>query len=116
MNRSVQIVVVLAAAVLLSSGNYVASILATAGPCAPCIVWFIVTPPIFAFLFLLTVRRGTPVEPAAAPAPPSPPAKAEPDDGAALRLLATLQQEGRLVDFLEEDIGPYSDEQIGAAV
>ncbi len=35
---------------------------------------------------------------------------------AALRLLALLQQEGRFVDFLEEDLGPHSDEQIGAAV
>ncbi|MEB2283879.1 MAG: hypothetical protein B6D46_08650 [Polyangiaceae bacterium UTPRO1] len=35
---------------------------------------------------------------------------------AALRLLALLQQEGRLVDFLEEDLAPYSDAQIGSAV
>ena len=35
---------------------------------------------------------------------------------AALRLLGLLQQEGRFVDFLEEDLGDYSDEQVGAAV
>ena len=41
----------------------------------------------------------------------------EPDRGeAALRLLALMQQEGRLVDFLEEDLAPYSDTQIGSAV
>lgn len=34
----------------------------------------------------------------------------------ALRLLGLLQQEGRLIDFLEEDIDPYSDAQVGAAV
>lgn len=34
----------------------------------------------------------------------------------ALRLLALLQQEGRLIDFLEEDIDGYSDSQVGAAV
>ena len=34
---------------------------------------------------------------------------------AALRLLALLQQEGRLVDFLEEDLAAYPDDQIGAA-
>ena len=34
----------------------------------------------------------------------------------ALTLLATLQREARLVDFLKEDIGGYSDEQVGAAV
>src|SRR5687768_13720218 len=38
-----------------------------------------------------------------------------PDDGAVL-LLSVLQREGRLVDFLMEDLGTYSDTQIGAAV
>jgi hypothetical protein len=53
---------------------------------------------------------AAPAEPAAPPAPP-------PDRGeAALRLLALMQQEGRLVDFLEEDLQPYSDAQIGSAV
>ena len=33
-----------------------------------------------------------------------------------ITLLATLQREARLVDFLKEDITPYTDEQIGAAV
>jgi hypothetical protein len=33
----------------------------------------------------------------------------------ALRLLALLQQEGRLIDFLEEDIDAYGDAQVGAA-
>jgi len=41
---------------------------------------------------------------------------AEPEVDGALRMLALLQQEGRLVDFLEEDIEPYSDAQVGAAV
>lgn len=31
-------------------------------------------------------------------------------------LLAFLQEEGRLVDFLQEDISEYDDEQVGAAV
>jgi len=57
-----------------------------------------------------TPQPTTAAEPAAPVAPP-------PDRGeAALRLLAQLQQEGRLVDFLEEDLTPYSDAQIGAAV
>ena len=47
-----------------------------------------------------------------ATAPPPPPDRGE----AALRLLALLQQEGRLVDFLEEDLAPYSDGQVGSAV
>ena len=33
---------------------------------------------------------------------------------AALQLLALLQREGRLVDFLEEDIAGFSDAQVGA--
>jgi hypothetical protein len=33
-----------------------------------------------------------------------------------LRLLALLQREGRLLDFLMEDVQNYSDAQIGAAV
>jgi hypothetical protein len=40
------------------------------------------------------------------------PARTGPD----LRVLAVLQRDGRLIDFLEEDIEPYSDAQIGAAV
>ncbi len=33
----------------------------------------------------------------------------------ALQFLALLQQEARLVDFVQEDIGAYSDEEVGAA-
>ncbi|MCS6850763.1 MAG: DUF2760 domain-containing protein [Gemmataceae bacterium] len=47
------------------------------------------------------------------PAQPSQPAK---PSGAPLRVLGLLQREGRLVDFLLEDIRNYPDEQIGAAV
>jgi hypothetical protein len=36
--------------------------------------------------------------------------------GPDLRILAVLQRDGRLVDFLQEDIDAYTDAQIGAAV
>ena len=36
--------------------------------------------------------------------------------GPDLRVLAVLQRDGRLIDFLQEDIDAYSDAQIGAAV
>lgn len=36
--------------------------------------------------------------------------------GPDLRVLAVLQRDGRLIDFLEEDIDTYTDAQIGAAV
>ena len=39
-----------------------------------------------------------------------------PTQSEAVTLLATLQREARLVDFLKEDIAAYSDDQIGAAV
>jgi hypothetical protein len=42
---------------------------------------------------------------------PLPPARSE-----ALTVLAVLQREGRLVDFLKEPITGYSDAQVGAAV
>jgi hypothetical protein len=37
-------------------------------------------------------------------------------EGPDLRVLAVLQRDGRLIDFLQEDIDPYTDAQIGAAV
>jgi hypothetical protein len=59
-----------------------------------------------------------PKVPAAAPVtaePAAPLTPPEPPENAALRLLAFLQEEGRLIDFLQEDVSPYTDEQIGAA-
>jgi len=59
---------------------------------------------------LLPSRAG----PAAAPVPPPPPP--EPAGAEALGLLGLLQEEGRFVDFVTEDLAQYPDEQIGAAV
>jgi Domain of unknown function (DUF2760) len=63
----------------------------------------------------LTRREAAPApkSAAAAAAPPLPAAK--PSDGA-LQILAILQRDSRLVDFLMEDIASYSDDQVGAAV
>jgi len=57
------------------------------------------------------------------PAKKEKPKKAEPDPArdealraeGALLLLQALQREGRLVDFLEEDVATFADAQIGAA-
>jgi hypothetical protein len=74
---------------------------------------------------LLSGRPAAPELPAAsAPAPTKleptaqkqPEAPKRPQRSEALTLLATLQREARLVDFLKESIGEYSDAQIGAAV
>jgi len=55
---------------------------------------------------------------AAAPAPGAPPPAAPPTDEGdrAVQLLAILQRDGRLVDFLQEDIAAYADAQVGIAV
>jgi hypothetical protein len=47
--------------------------------------------------------------------PPSPPAPQIKASDGALQLLGMLQREARILDFLMEDIAPYSDEQVGAA-
>ncbi len=57
-----------------------------------------------------TVSEPAATKPAAGPAPPPP------SPAFALQLLTLLQQEGRFVDFLQEPIDGYSDEQVGAAV
>ncbi|HEY8551540.1 MAG TPA: DUF2760 domain-containing protein [Vicinamibacterales bacterium] len=52
----------------------------------------------------------------AAPAAAAPASAAEDRGDRAVQLLALLQREGRLVDFLREDLSAYSDAQVGAAV
>jgi Domain of unknown function (DUF2760) len=59
----------------------------------------------------------TPREPTALP-PPSAPPRAPPEGNGgetpALQLLALFQREGRLVDFLEQEVASFSDADIGA--
>jgi hypothetical protein len=57
------------------------------------------------------VPRLEPVAPQ--PAPVAPPPRLEPT---AAQVHAVLQRDGRLIDFLMEDVAAYSDAQIGAAV
>ena len=47
------------------------------------------------------------------PAPPPPPPERE--HASALQLLSMLQREGRFVDFLQEDVAAFPDEDVGAA-
>jgi hypothetical protein len=53
------------------------------------------------------------------PAPPQPgplpPLTPEQQHGSALFVLGILQREGRLLDFLQEDVSAFSDAEIGAA-
>ena len=55
-----------------------------------------------------------PASPTAAPAPRASVLK-EPSPDAALQLLALLQRDARLIDFVGEDLSGYADAQIGAA-
>jgi len=53
--------------------------------------------------------------PAPAPAPAPAPILREATPDAALQLLAMLQKEARFLDFIDEDVSVFSDEEIGAA-
>jgi hypothetical protein len=58
----------------------------------------------------LSAAKDTKMKSVPAPAP-----AAQPDSDRALQMLALLQRDGRLIDFLMEDVTAYSDAQIGAA-
>jgi len=138
--RTVLIVVILLAAVLLALGNMlchalvVQELTGSTPPTEPGLlpgmiraigesvgrrpqfVWFFTGAPllvggVLALLVAFWRDRG-----AAASAAGSTVSAGDPSTAGALRLLALLQQEGRLIDFLEEDIAPYGDAQVGAAV
>jgi hypothetical protein len=66
-------------------------------------------------LIALNLSRRSAAAPAkaAAPAPAAPAVRTS--DGA-LQILAIVQRDSRLIDFLMEDVSGYSDDQIGAAV
>ncbi len=80
-----------------------------------------------AFRCFFAVLGGNPVPEEALPEPDPVPALPPPEPekhvksdaerfGPAIQVLSLLQQEGRLLDFLMEDIEAYDDDQIGAAV
>jgi len=123
------IVIILLAGVVFAVGNVIVLMMTAKGAvevplldelyrlCPPCVLYTSIAPMVIAILVAIMVwqltHTSTPAVPtasqkAAAPAPPSP--------APALRLLALLQQEGRFIDFIAEDIDGYSDEQVGAAV
>lgn len=62
--------------------------------------------------FVSPVEEKKPAVKQAAPPPPPP----KPLRNDAITLMALLQREARLVDFLQEKLDGYSDQQIGAAV
>jgi hypothetical protein len=73
----------------------------------------------FALLFHGALSAELKSELGFAPPPPrpvAPSAPPPPSPASALQLLAILQRDSRLLDFLMEDIASYEDDQIGAAV
>ena len=76
---------------------------------------------LLAFRAFFAILFGRPLPKEIKPAAPSPktPTKAEPqppNPAHALQLLAILQRDSRLLDFLMVDIASFEDDQIGAAV
>ena len=64
---------------------------------------------------VLGLEQGVPTPPVPASEPPKSAPLRETLPDSALQLLALLQQEGRFVDFLEENVTAYSDAEIGGA-
>jgi len=103
-------------AIAVAVGNwFVAGLIGPPGACIACVAWLLGAPVVLA-LVVAALTPGhedtRPVEPATVVPPPPP---AEPSESGALRLLSMLQESGRFIDFLAEDLAPYPDEQIGAA-
>lgn len=67
------------------------------------------------FFWILVRGEFPPQEVSQANDNPSVDTSADVPHASAVTVLALLQRHGRLVDFLLEDIGGYSDEQVGAA-
>jgi len=121
------IVIILLAGLVLAAANVAVLLFAMrANPDVPLfestyrlspatISYAIAAPLVVVMLLALLVRNAT-ATPEVQPAAPASAAPTASSPAAALRLLALLQQEGRLIDFLKEDIDAYEDAQIGAAV
>ncbi len=88
------------------------------GPAAATKVAFGVGGGMTLILWLLVLSFGRRAREAqrAEKAPPQPAPRALLSPEPAIQMLSALQREGRLIDFLEEDISAYDDAQIGAAV
>jgi len=84
--------------------------------CPPCMIYFIAAPLVVAVLVAIMVSQAAAPAADSAASEPVPSAAFPPSPDAALRLLAVLQQDGRFIDFVKEEIDGYSDAQVGAAV
>jgi hypothetical protein len=108
------------------SMSYILPVAAVLGGTTTLILWLFLTLQGRALLGRVS-REGAPGAVTASPPKPSdvdakisempvPTASPEPSVRPAIQMLASFQQEGRLIDFLQEDLNLYEDAQIGAAV
>jgi hypothetical protein len=86
-------------------GDVATSLKAAVGGVLTLILWLLV------FSLGRRLPRQVPIETA-----PAKVSEGRPSPEAAVQMLAALQREGRLIDFLQEDLSSYEDSQIGAAV
>jgi hypothetical protein len=70
---------------------------------------------IFSGQYARTLLQPTDKETEQAPATQPHNTASQPNYDSALQLLAVLQKEGRLIDFIQEDVNQFSDEQVAAA-
>jgi hypothetical protein len=110
------------AAILLVIANGLLLIPATAGHTVPIAALALVLAFLVLIISLTGARSGSspqpaqPVMPAPAPVPiQPPPPTAQQAEAEIVTFFGLLQEKGRLVDFLMEDITPYEDSEIGAA-
>src|SRR5215813_1105534 len=109
-----RLVITLVPTLAVAAANWVvAGMLGPTERCVACVAWLVAGPVLLAVLVLTLLARAEPAPAVIVQAPLGPPP--EPSEIPALRLLGVLQDEGRFVDFLQEDLSPYPDEQIGAA-
>lgn len=83
---------------------------------SPATISYSIAAPLVVVLLLALLIRNATATPKVQAATQASAAPSAPSPAPALRLLSLLQQEGRLIDFLQEDIDTYNDAQIGAAV
>ena len=111
-----RVVLVIAAVLLVAVSG--AALMPPAEPIRPYLSGATLALAIVVLVGLLLQRREDTVPPKPA-AEPARPAQGQPEAGRAdaeiVHFLAMLQEKGRLVDFLMDDINAYNDAQVGAA-
>ena len=121
------VVIILLAGIIVAGANVAILILAMrANPdvplfeatyrLSPATISYTIAAPLVISLLTAFLARSTAARAASVTPAPATAAASASSPAAALRLLSLLQQEGRFIDFLEEDIDGYDDAQIGAAV